>query len=224
MQKKIFLSLILILFLILGLTGCNNSKKTNYDLTLEYLNNLYSNYNDTFTYINCSYDLFPDSNDKCYFKSKKYDKDITVYISKENGTYIFEDNYFKLYMMDDANKYFYDISNKYIESSVKVRFDNSLLPSNLNNNSSFSDLINSGKSDIGVYFISNSSFSQNEINLILNEIASNQIMGTFKFIQTNDSKMLAEYSISDIVNNYSKYVILEKSYTINSNFEINETS
>lgn len=127
-------------------------------------------------------------------------------------------------MMDDANKYFYDISNKYIESSVKVRFDNSSLPSNLNNNSSFSDLINSGKSNIGVYFISNSLFSQNQINLILNEIASNKIMGTFKFIQTNDSKMLVEYSISDIVNNYSKYVILEKSYTINSNFEINEAS
>lgn len=58
MQKKIFLNLILILFLILGLTGYNNSKKTNKELTLEYLNNLYSNYNDNFTYINCDYDLF----------------------------------------------------------------------------------------------------------------------------------------------------------------------
>lgn len=221
MKKKIYLILTFV-FLFICLTGCfNKNKKTNEQLTLEYLSNSYSNYNDTFTYINCGYDLFG-SNQKCYYKSKKYNDEITIYITKENNNYSFEDNYFKLYMRDNANQYFYDISNKYIESSVKVRFDNLTLPSGLNNESSFLDLVNNQKSNISVYFISKNTFSQTQIDSILNEIQSNKIMGNFKFIQTNDNNLLNDYSISDIVNNYSELIILEQNYEINSNFKINK--
>ena len=94
-MKRVFF-VIIALASVFALTACK--KEPSYkELTLNYLNETYKSENDTFTFINCGYDLFKGSNDRCYFRSTKYDGDVTVHLRKEDNKYIFEDDYYKLY-------------------------------------------------------------------------------------------------------------------------------
>lgn len=216
MKKEKYL--ILGIILVLCLTGCfNKNEKIYEDLTLEYLNNNYSNQNDTFTFINCGFDLFEGSHDRCYFKSEKYNEKITVYVTKEDNNYSFECNYFKLYMKKDAEKYFSDISRNYPEIEIKVRFGEISL-SNASN--TFAEYINSGNCYIDVYFISHSTLKGNDINTILNNIANNKIQGYFTFAITSDSNLLSDKTLDDILNNQSQMFLSKETYYIDKNFKI----
>lgn len=221
MIKKIFLSLLvimLVIMLVLCLTGCFNKSNKSYEtLTLEYLNSNYSSENDTFTFINCGYDLFSGWNEQCYFKSEKYNDEITVYLSEKNDKYSFEDDYFKLYMKEDAEKYFCDIASNYTEIETKVRFISSSLS---NPNSTFDAYINSGKCNIEVYFFSNTKLTNDNINTILNKIVNDKIHGYFNFIVTNDSDLLSNYTLDDILNRQSELFVSKEKYNIDSNLQI----
>lgn len=218
-MKKILLFL-LIPTLIFSLTGCLDKKDESYEeLTLKYLNDTYSNKNDTFTFISYQYDLFPGSHDCCYFKSEKYNETITVYFSKENNNYSFRDNYFQLYMKEDAEKYFYDISKQYQTIETKVRFSSPYLS---NASSSFDEYINNGECNIDVYFISNNKFTDENINSILNNIINDKIYGCFNFIVTDDQNLLSNYTLDAILNNQSEMFVSNDKYYINSNFQINK--
>jgi len=195
--------------------------QANKDLTLEYLNNTYYNQNDTFTLINCGYDLYPGSNERCYFKSEKYNDEITVYITRYDDEYRIEDNYFKLYMKEDAENYFNNIANQYAKVETKFRFSNLRLPNG--EYLYFEDFIGSGECRVDVYFISNSEVDPNDINSILNNIANNKIYGNFNFITTNDTNLLSDYTLDEILNNQSEMFVSKEDYDINYNFEITKS-
>lgn len=217
----IILLILCITIFVLCLTGCfnknNKNNKSNETLALEYLNNNYSNKNDNFTFVNCGYDLFSGWNDRCYFKSEKYNEVVTVYLSEENNNYSFKDDYFKLYMKDDAEKYFDDIASNYGRFEIKVRFVSTTLSTPIY---TFDKYINSGKCSVEVYFFSNTKLTSDNINTILNKIVDDKIYGYFNFDVTNDSDLLSNYTLSDILNNTSELLVSEEEYHIDSNLQI----
>lgn len=217
----IILLIICITILGLYLTGSfnktNKNNKSNEALTLEYLNNNYSNQNDTFTFVNCGFDLFSGWNDRCYFKSEKYNEVVTVYLSEENNNYSFKDDYFRLYMKADAENYFYDIASNYGKFEIKVRFGSPTLSSPIY---TFDEYVNSGQCSVEVYFFSNAKLITDNIDIILNKIANDKIYGYFNFEVTDDSDLLSNYTLSDILNNKSELIVSEEKYHIDSNLQI----
>ena len=161
--------------------------------------------------------MFPGWNDRCYFKSEKYNEVVTVYLSEENNNYSFKDDYFKLYMKDDAEKYFYDIASNYGKFEIKVRFGSPTLSTQIY---TFDEYINSGKCSVEVYFFSNTKLTSDNINTILNKIVDDKIYGYFNFDVTNYSDLLSNYTLSDILNNTSELLVSEEEYHIDSNLQI----
>lgn len=194
-----------------------SDEQTKEKLSLEYLNNTYSKQSDTFTFVSCGYDLVPGSNDKCFFESEKYNDEITVYLSKVDNEYHFADNYFKLYMKEDAENYFNNIVKQYVNAETKLRFSTAKFS---NQELDFDDYISSGECSVDVYFISNKEVDSDDINSILNNIANDKIYGSFNFITTNDTTLLADYTLDEILNNQIELFVSKEVYDINYEFKI----
>lgn len=200
----------------------NNSNKADKikDKALEYLN---ANYDDTFTALGYSDGDWAYEYSTINFTSEKYSKSVEVRVYEENETYAFTDDYFKLYMENDAVAYLKNIVSKYGKNTeIKVRFVSPELPDSLNNKSTFSDYMASEKCNLEVYIISDSAFNDSDITAILSDICGAKIMGNFRFTVTNDNDLLSAYSISEIVNEKADSIIEKKSYSINSNFKVVE--
>lgn len=222
--KQLFL-LLISLIIIMGVCGCMSNNNSNQAETIKNkaLEHLNANYDDTFTALGYSDGDWAYDYSTVNFTSKKYSKSVEVRVYEENGTYTFTDDYFKLYMENDAVLYLKDIVSKYGKNTeIKVRFISPELPDSLNNQSTFSDYVLSKKCNLEVYFISNSAFNESDIDEILAEICNATIMGNFRFTVTNDEDLLSIYSISEIVNEKAGSIIEKKSYTINSNFKVVE--
>ena len=200
----------------------NNSNKADKikNEALEYLN---ANYDDTFTALgysdgDCAYDY-----STVNFISKKYSESVEVRVYEKSGTYAFADDYFKLYMANDAVAYLENIVSKYEKDrEIKVRFISPELPESLNNKSTFYDYLASEKCNLEVYIISDSSFDESNIAAMLSDICSAKIMGNIRFMVTNDKDLFSAYSISEIVNDKADSIIEKKNYSINSNFNVVE--
>lgn len=198
----------------------SNQVETIKNKALEYLN---ANYDDTFTALGYGDGDWAYDYSTVNFTSKKYSESVEVRVYEENGTYTFTDDYFKLYMENDAVLYLKDIVSRYGKNTeIKVRFISPELPDSLNNQSTFFDYVLSEKCNLEVYFISNSAFNESDITAILSYICNAKIMGNFRFTVTNDEALLSIYSISEIVNEKAGSIIEKKSYTINSNFKVVE--
>ena len=213
-MKKLFVILGLISILIL--TGCGN-RPSKEELTLNYLNEIYESEGDTFTFINCGYDLFSGSNDRCYFNSTKYNGTVTVYLNKNEGKYyIYEDNYYQLFLYDDVQNYLNNIINQYAKVNIKFRFN---LP--YGSYKSLDEFLNGGNTGLDVYFISNTLLTENNIQSILNELANKKISGTFSFMKTNDKNLLSNYDLDYILKNQVELIEAKQNYYIDSkNFQI----
>lgn len=213
------------LILIMGMCGCmsnNNSNKAEKikDKALEYLNN---NYDDTFTALGYSDGDWAYDYSTVNFTSEKYSESVEVRVYEENGTYSFTDDYFKLYMENDAVAYLKNIVSKYgKDNEVKVRFISPKLPDLLNTKATFSDYVASEKCNLEVYVISGSAFNESDITDILSALCDAKIMGNFRFLTTTDINLLSQYSISEIVNEKADTITEKKSYSINSSFEVVE--
>lgn len=224
MKRLKQLTLLLVtLIMMMGVCGCisnNNSNKAEKikDKALEYLN---ENYDDTFTALGYSDGDWAYDYSTVNFTSEKYSKSVEVRVYEANGTYSFQDNYFKLYMENDAVSYLKNIVSKYgKENKVKVRFVSPELPDSLDTNATFSDYVSSSKCNLEVYIVSDSAFNERDITAILSEICDAKIVGNFRLIVTNDKDLLSAYSISEIVNEKTDSIIEKKSYSINSSFEV----
>ncbi len=216
-MKKTLKIFLLIIGIILISTACKKEPPYE-DLSLDYLNDRYASEHDTFTYINCGYDVFKGWGDKCYFKSEKYDGDITVYISKNDDEYVFKDNYFRLFMKDDAQAYLENIIKPYSNMAVKFRFS-----SIKEEYKTFDDYLKSGYCRLDVYFISNKSFNKNTIDIILKKIVSDKISGVIKFYETSDNNLLKDYDLDYVLNNQRELIKAKQEYGIDySNYEIKE--
>ena len=200
----------------------NNSNKADKikNKALEYLN---ANYDDTFTALGYSDGDWAYDYSTVNFTSEKYSKSVEVRVYEESGTYAFADDYFKLYMENDAVACLENIVGKYKkDSEIKVRFISSELPDSLNNKSTFSDYLASEKCNLEVYIISDSSFSESDITAMLSDICDAKIMGNIRFTVTKYKDLLSAYSISEIVNDKADSIMEKKSYSINSNFKVVE--
>ena len=209
MRRVLFV--IIALATVIALTGCKKELSKE-ELTLNYLNETYASEHDTFTFINCGYDLFPGSNDRCYFKSTKYNGEVTVRLWKDGKKYaVSDDNYYQLYMKDDVQEYLESITKQYAKVNIKFRF-----ASLYENFKTFEEYLRSGKLQLDVYFISNNVFVDNDIQSILNEMANQKISGTFSFIKTNDYNLLSNYDLDYILNNQGELIETMQDYSINS--------
>ena len=87
----------------------NNSNKADKikNKALEYLN---ANYDDTFTALGYSDGDWAYDYSTVNFTSEKYSKSVEVKVYEENGTYAFTDDYFKLYMENDAVACLFDFN------------------------------------------------------------------------------------------------------------------
>lgn len=215
--------LLLSIILILGVCGCmsnNNSNKAEKtkDVALEYLN---ENYDDTFTALGYSDGDWAYDYSTVNFTSAKYSKPVEVRVYEIDEKYSFKDDYFKLYMENDAVLFFENIVSKYgKENEIKVRFVSPELPDSLSTKATFLDYVSSAKCNMEVYIISSSAFNESDINAILSDICNAKIMGNFRFIVTTDKDLLSAYGISEIVNEKADSIIEKKSYSINSSFKV----
>lgn len=218
-MKKILIviSIIIIALVCIALIIVNTNKKSQEELCLDYLNNTYYAQNDTFTFINNSYSLFPGSNDKSHFKSKKYNSNVEVKISKLNNEYHFEDNYYKLYMSNDAKLYFENIASNLNNCEVKIRFGEDYLNEYL----TFEDYNNNVW--LEVFYITNYDIEEHQKQEILNKISSNN-RGIIKFYVTTDSELLNNIDLDTILNNQSQYIKSESEYYIDSENNIEKSN
>lgn len=210
MKYKIFL---ILLICILVLIGCCWWKKENSEesLMLEYLNDTYFIENDKFVLVGCGFDSFPGWNDRCYFKSEKYNGDVTVRMSKKNRKYVFKDDYFKLYMFKDAKSYFEEIASDLSYYEVKIRFG----PDYLNKYKTFKDY--NCDASLDIFYITNYDIGEEQQQVILNIISSNIRSGTVYFFVTRDSHLLKNVDLDSVLSNQNQYIDSEIKYYINNN-------
>lgn len=213
----------MIMTLAMGVCGCMKDNKSNgaeeaKRIALEYLN---KNYDDTFTALGYTSNNWAYNYESIRFNSQRYDDAIEVRIYNENGDTTFKDDYFKLTMKTDAEDYFAAIASKYgYKTETKVNFAFFELPEGIDGNSKFSEYVSTGKCDIEVYYISNFAFDEYSVNSILNDVCNAKIMGYFRFIETNDNNLLAQYSIDEIVNEKSDSIISKQRYTIDTDYKV----
>lgn len=190
------------------------------ELALKYLS---ENYNDTFTALGYSDGDWAYDYSSVNFTSDKYSESVEVRIYEENGNYSFKDNYFKLTMREDAEKYFKTVSSKYgYSTEVKVRFVSPEIPGNIANNATFAEYVATEQCNVEVYFITASDFAESDVKAILADIGTARIMGFFRFVVTNDADLLRQYSIGEIVNQKQESVLKKQSFMINNSFEVIE--
>jgi len=221
---RLILLLIIALCLLLGVCGCMSNVEQNcaeemQRLALDYLNNLYD---DEFMPRSYSSSDWAYNYESVIFSSKKYDDSVVVRIYEDNGNYVFKDNYYELSMKAEAEQFFKDIAkNNGCMLETKVRFI-SLGSDDINAADPFSKYVEQGNCHLEVYFIANQSFGDAIINSILNDVCKAKVKGNMRFLVTDDSELLDEFSISEIVNEKSESVLEKKSYTINSSFQVVE--
>lgn len=118
--KIVFLSIMM-------LPLCSCGKKSYKQLALEHLNKMYESENDEFVYINCEYDLFSNWNERCVFKSKKYNDDISVSFSNDGES--ITDNYYHAKYDDEIENFFNEkFSSHYkIFVSTKTNYQKQLM-------------------------------------------------------------------------------------------------
>ena len=141
-RGKRLLAILLVLILSVSATACSkpiqqsgntsettsSKKMTLEDVKKRVINEaseyLKKNYpDDNFTFVSAASPNWADNYYKVGFKTEKYDnQEVIVYGSPkdEDGftIYTYSDDYYKYYMKDDAEKYFYDLSKEYIGEDI----------------------------------------------------------------------------------------------------------
>lgn len=224
MNKRSALSLLLMsVILMMGVSGCMSNNKENSaeemkGLALEYLDQTYS---DTFTAKGYSASNWAYPYSSITFSSEKYpESTVEVRAYKDDqGVITWKDNYFHLYMMDEATEYYtreLDMS----EANVKVRFPNSVWSDELAGATSFLTWMEQGTCMADVFIITKEEVPDEDKDAFVHRVASDHIAGTITFFTTTDDHSLAEWSLDEILNHQGDVIGSTKAYFINSSFEI----
>jgi uncharacterized lipoprotein YehR (DUF1307 family) len=197
---SLMISIILILIFVFSLTGCNSNKPDDPErvkqIALDYLHENYPD--DTFTALGYSGENFAYDYKIINFQSEKYLNyfEVRLYDEDDVSEYIIEDEYFKLAMKEDAEKYFTSIASKYYDKvEVKVEFSSLELPEEISKSTDFSEYVDSEKCYMEVYFISDLDLIETDINSLLSDIKDRKIEGHFKFLLTTDEDLLKNHCI-----------------------------
>lgn len=225
LRNKIkIICLFLVIILNLGVCGCmvNNKKikaENMRDNAFDYLN---TNYEDTFTEKGYSSSNWAYDYSTVTFSSEKYDDalvEVRIYKNKD-GSYTFRDDYFHLYMQNDAELYFTEFLNEINPLTIKVRFPNTIWSDELDGASSFNEWKAKGKCSIDVYFITQYEIETSIQKEVVNKIAFEKITGLVTFLSTDEINNLRDETLDNILNNQNDFIKSKKDYYINSDFEI----
>lgn len=233
MYKKIWIVSIIFIMMFLG-TGCGlmsgvkkyaikqkyNTAEEKKELALSYLE---ENYDDTFTPEGYMAACWAYDYDLVTFTPAKYpDGVVNVEIHEEDGELLLKDNYFKLYMHDDAYKYLDDVISEVIDSYnlFFVELDEEELPPELDNQSTFLDYVASEQCYVNAYIVTSEKLEETEQIEILEEIAKNKIIGSFVFWVISDDDAISKYSFNDIVDEHYELILFEKEFYIEDDFSI----
>ena len=187
----------------------------------EYLKKNYPDDNFTFVSIgstNWAYNYY-----RLSFKSEKYDnQQFMVYGSlndeSEVTPYTYSDDYYQYYMKDDAEKYFYDLSKKYLGEDivVKVTFAKSIgFTKSIKREKTFSQNLKDDSVTISLYIFSEK--KQNEIKddfeLLLNCLINNKIYISVSYLCIDHLFYIENKDINYIINNFDRYNIEMNDYS-----------
>ena len=190
----------------------------------EYLKKNYPDDNFTFVSIgstNWAYNYY-----RLSFKSENYNnQQVMVYCSlsdkkDEDGftIYTYSDDYYKYYMKDDAEKYFYDLSKEYIGEDivVKVTFAKSIgFTKSIKREKTFSQNLKDDSVTISLYIFSEK--KQNEIKddfeLLLNCLINNKIYISVSYLCIDHLFYIENKDINYIINNFDRYNIEMNDYS-----------
>lgn len=187
----------------------------------EYLKKNYPDDNFTFVSIgstNWAYNYY-----KVGFKTEKYNnQEVIVYGSPkdEDGftIYTYSDDYYQYYMKDDAEKYFYDLSKKYLGEDivVKVTFAKSIgFTKSIKREKTFSQNLKDDSVTISLYIFSEK--KQNEIKddfeLLLNCLINNKIYISVSYLCIDHLFYIENKDINYIINNFDRYNIEMNDYS-----------
>lgn len=199
----------------------NNNQNSAEEMRDKALSYLTSKYDDQFTSKGYSSSNWAYEYSSVTFTSEKYpDAVVEVRAYKnENGTYSYQDNYFKCYMYDSAVAFFESVVD--IEPlAVKVRFPNTVWSDELNNATSFNEWKSNGNCSVDVFFFTQRELTDSDKDKIVRNIAGSRVSGTITFFTTSSSDNLLDKQLDDILNNQSSYVESKSEFYINSKFEI----
>lgn len=198
-----------------------NSSEEMRDKALSYLN---SKYDDNFTSKGYSSSNWAYEYSSITFVSEKYPESVVEVRAYKNddGTYSFQDNYFKCFMYDEAVEYFESIVDGVDPLTVKVRFPSTIWSDELNNATSFNVWKSNGNCTVDVFFITQQELTDEEKNTVVHNIAGNSVSGTITFLTTSNSNNLVDQQLDDILNNQDSFIESKSEFYINSQFEIEE--
>ncbi len=196
-----------------------NSAEEMRDKALSYLT---SKYDDNFTSKGYSSSNWAYEYSSITFISEKYPDSVVEVRAYKNddGTYSYQDNYFKCYMHDEAVAYFESIVVGVEPLTVNVRFPSTVWSDELNNATSFDEWRANGNCTVDVFFITQQELTDNEKDKVVNDVANSSVSGTVTFCTTSNSDNLLDKQLDDILNNQSSYIESKSEFYINSNFEI----
>lgn len=241
-RGKRLLAILLVLILSVSTAGCSKFAQQNQSssdttsskkMTLEdvkkrvineaseYLKKNYPDDNFTFVSIgstNWAYNYY-----RLSFKSEKYDnQQFMVYGSlndeSEVTPYTYSDDYYQYYMKDDAEKYFYDLSKKYLGEDivVKVIFAKEIgSTQSIKREKTFSQNLKDDSVTISLYIFSEK--KQNEIKddfeLLLNCLINNKIYISVSYLCIDHLFYIENKDINYIINNFDRYNIEMNDYS-----------
>ena len=207
----------------LGVCGCMtnnncNSAESVRDSALEYL---CSRYSDTFVAKGYSDRSWAYEYATVTFSCEKFAGElIEVRVYKnDDGSYRFEDNYFRFSMKDEAVSYLEGCLRN-SDAEIKVRFPASVWSTDVAGAKTFVAWMNCGTCVMDIYVLSKTELSDNvEIDFV-NSIASERIRGSINFCVINILDSVAEMSLDDFLNNQAEYIQSRNKYYINAEFMI----
>ena len=240
-RGKRLLAILLVLILSVSTAGCSkfaqqnqsssdttSSKRiTHEDVKKKVINEaseyLKKNYpDDNFTFVSIGSTNWAYNYYRLSFKSEKYDnQQFMVYGSlndeSEVTPYTYSDDYYQYYMKDDAEKYFYDLSKKYLGEDivVKVIFAKEIgSTQSIKREKTFSQNLKDDSVTISLYIFSEK--KQNEIKddfeLLLNCLIDNKIYISVSYLCIDHLFYIKNKDINYIINNFDRYNIEMNDY------------
>lgn len=138
---------------------------------------------------------------------------------KEDGSFVFKDNYYQCCMMDEAVD-FCKNSADLGQVCIKVRFPDSVWSDALQGAETLQDWAAKGTCQMDVFVISAGELLPEVQNAFLEALVSNKITGSVVFLTTDAEDLLAEKTLDEILNSQSELVTGQKRYFIRSDFAI----
>lgn len=219
------LSILLIIFSLWGISGCLAANKSSSPeqakkAALDFLN---TNYDDNFTAKGYNSGGWAYNYDSVYFISEKYGAQVEVRISNRNGKTVYKDDYYKLYMVKDAENFFLDIASECgISATAEVRFTSPINSDALNAGDTFYEYMKTGCCNLYLYILTDDNLSRERYNTFVSKIAENRVQGHFKAYLTKNFDKINNMSVTEFVKEHPEKISGDYNCYIDENYKIEQ--